>query len=287
MRRWTEIEISTLRSQYKVAGKALSKTLGRSRKAVGQKASDLGLRFVQTAEFFNEWQARAAKSKTGRKNPRQSEYLRRLHADGRRLKSAGQLAAAGCRLGEWVKQPGNHPRGMLGKSHSHETKAVISNKSKERWIAMTDQQKRDQVLKALKSRVANGTPFNKHGNWKADWRVVAGRRVYFRSRWEANYARYLEWLKSIGNIADWEHEPETFWFEKIKRGCVSYLPDFRVTNKDGSVEYHEVKGWMDARSKTKIKRMAKYHPKVKLIIVGSAAYKSLASKVGKAIPEWE
>ena len=39
----------------------------------------------------------------------------------------------------------------------------------------------------------------------------------------------LEWLKKNKQIKKWEHEPETFWFEGIMRGCRSYLPDFRVT----------------------------------------------------------
>ena len=143
------------------------------------------------------------------------------------------------------------------------------------------------IVKSAKTRAENGIPFNPHGKWKAGWRTVGGQKVYFRSRWEANYARYLEWLKTIGNIKSWEHEPETFWFDKLKRGCVSYLPDFRVTNPNGSIEYHEVKGWMDARSKTKIKRMAKYFPEIKLIVIHDKAYKKLASQISASIVGWE
>jgi hypothetical protein len=122
---------------------------------------------------------------------------------------------------------------------------------------------------------------------KAGWLEIGGKRIYCRSRWEANYARLLEMEKRQGSIKEWEHEPETFWFEGIKRGCVSYLPDFRVTQPDGSIYYVEVKGWMDPKSKTKIKRMAKYHPDVVLKVVDAAAYRSLA-KLGKSVvPGWE
>lgn len=127
----------------------------------------------------------------------------------------------------------------------------------------------------------------RRGSWKAAWRTIGGKRAFFRSRWEANYARYLEWLKSLGKIKEWEHEPETFWFDKIKRGSVSYLPDFRVTNPDDSVEYHEVKGWMDSRSKTKIRRMAKYHPGVKLIVIQQKEYRAIEQAVGLVIAGWE
>lgn len=119
------------------------------------------------------------------------------------------------------------------------------------------------------------------------WRVIAGRRIYFRSRWEANWGRYLEWLKSRGDIAEWEHEPETFWFLKIKRGVRSFLIDFRVTERSGAVVYHEVKGWMDPRSKTKLKRMAKYYPDVRVIVIDKRTMADLAAKLGRVIPGWE
>ncbi len=50
--------------------------------------------------------------------------------------------------------------------------------------------------------------------------------TYFRSRWERNWARYLNFLVQHGEITGWEYEPKTFWFHKIKRGTRSYKPDF-------------------------------------------------------------
>lgn len=67
---------------------------------------------------------------------------------------------------------------------------------------------------------------------------------------------------------------------------MSYLPDFRVTTNDNSKEYHEVKGWMDAKSRVKIKRMAKYHPEIKMVIVDQDRYKQIASTVSLLIPGW-
>lgn len=123
--------------------------------------------------------------------------------------------------------------------------------------------------------------------WNAGWREIGGIRKYYRSRWEANYARLLQFQLERGEIAKWEHEPETFWFDAIKRGTRSYLPDFRVTGLDGSVTYHEVKGWMDPRSRTKLKRMKKYHPHIKLVVVDSKVYKSLTKNANVIIPGWE
>ncbi len=123
--------------------------------------------------------------------------------------------------------------------------------------------------------------------WKGGWREVGGKRIFFRSTWEANYGRYLEWLLQRKQIAAWEHEPYTFWFNAIKRGTRSYLPDFRVTEHNGDISYHEVKGWMDARSKTKIKRMQKYYPNIKLIVIDRQGYRAIANQMRSLIPDWE
>ena len=69
-------------------------------------------------------------------------------------------------------------------------------------------------------------------------------------------------------------------FEAIKFGTRSYRPDFKIYNNNGTIEYHEVKGYMDAKSKTKIKRMAKYYPKIKLIIIDGPVYNDIKKKVG-------
>lgn len=124
------------------------------------------------------------------------------------------------------------------------------------------------------------------GQTSAAWIECGGKRFFARSKWEANYGRYLQFLKMAGVISEWEHEPETFWFTGILRGVRSYLPDFRVTNRDGSIEYHEVKGWMDAKSKTKIKRMAKYHPKILLIVRDGKWYQANRRKLAGLVPGW-
>lgn len=124
------------------------------------------------------------------------------------------------------------------------------------------------------------------GKLKSGWREIGGARKYYRSGWEANYACYLEWLKQLGKIKDWAHEPKVFWFEGLRRGCLSYLPDFLVVENDGQEAYHEVKGWMDGKSKTKIKRMAKYHPAVKLVVIDQKAYREINMKLSAIIPGW-
>lgn len=189
---------------------------------------------------------------------------------------------------EQIRKNG-HPRGALGMKHTEGAKPRMSWQSRAKWDGMTEAQRSELTMKSMKGRAAAAgciAPRRPHGSWKAAWREIAGAKIYFRSRWEYNYAVYLQWLLENGKIAKWEHEPETFWFEKIMRGVRSYLPDFRVTENDGTVEYHEVKGWMDSRSKTTLRRMKKYHPAVKLRVIDGSWFKANAGKIS-FLPGWE
>lgn len=89
-------------------------------------------------------------------------------------------------------------------------------------------------------------------------RTVSGKRKdldnkFFRSKTEANYARYLNLMK-----VKWEYEPREFDFAAVRRGCVSYKPDFYLPDED---RWIEVKGWFDKKSITKLNRFKKYYPK--------------------------
>jgi len=107
--------------------------------------------------------------------------------------------------------------------------------------------------------------------------------IYFRSKWEANYALFLDFLIKNNEIKNWEYESDTFMFDEIKLGTRSYTPDFKIYNLDDSIEYHEVKGYMDSRSKTKLKRMAKYFPDIKLILIEREFYNDMYKKFKKII----
>jgi hypothetical protein len=117
-------------------------------------------------------------------------------------------------------------------------------------------------------------------------RKIGKSAYYFKSTWEANYARYLEWLKDKEIIAEWFYEPQTFWYLNIKRGVRSYLPDFKVISKKGTHHFVEVKGYMDAKSKTKIKRFKKYYPDERLEIVDGEWFKA-NKNIRLMIPAWE
>ena len=127
------------------------------------------------------------------------------------------------------------------------------------WENITTDELASKIDKMLDTRKANGnwTPSMAGNNMYS--RARAGKRkdldnMFFRSRTEANYARYLKHTKQ-----EFDYEKQTFWFEGIKRGTRAYIPDFYLPELD---EWHEFKGWLDKKSITKMKRMKKYHPEV-------------------------
>lgn len=268
---WTDAEVDLLRAEYE--GKSFSEdidldglaaVLGRHKTNVSRKARELGLTDIR-------------------------RRVKKFRLQDCALSGEQLSRATSARVKKWMAE-NEHPRGMLGKKHTQETIDNLADANRRWWAGLTDDEKAAFTLKALKRRVAvHGqiAPNVERGTWKAGWREIGGVRKYYRSRWEANYARYLQWLKDGGEILDWQHEPETFWFEAIKRGVRSYLPDFKVTEANGSIAYHEVKGWMDDRSRTTIKRMAKYHPAVKLIVIDAKQYRALKSQLQRLVPEWE
>ncbi len=201
---------------------------------------------------------------------------------------------------QWHKTH-EHPRGMLGKKQSKRAKMAVSKAHKGK------RKSKEQIEKMLK------TTFRRYGRYggaslsKSPYSRTKGSRrkdlgnIYFRSAWEANYARFLN---LIGE--KWEFEPRTFFFKQIKRGTRSYTPDFWLPDKENWVE---IKGWFDNKSKTRLKRWKKYYPeefKKTIIVIQSKNskvqaelmaigfkhtqfefYNEIENKVSGLIKEWE
>lgn len=72
-----------------------------------------------------------------------------------------------------------------------------------------------------------------------------------RSGWESDVLRIL---KSYD--IKYEFEPRVFTFP-VKRGAKSYLPDIYLPDFD---QYIEVKGWLDDKSRTKLRRFKRHYP---------------------------
>lgn len=267
---WTADELAKLRDVYASAPplriKELAAEIGRTVDAVHVRASKLGL---------GDWHRRKVVKRKGGPMFATVEELRRHQSDARK---------------SWLAT-NPHPRGALGMKHSPQARAKVAEATRRAWLdpaskvnSAASRQKRSDNLIA---RIAAG------GMRSGYTRSAGGRRadlgdVYFRSAWEANYARYLNWRKARGDLASWEYEPRTFVFEKIKRGTRAYTPDFRLTFPDERVEWHEVKGWMDPKSKTRLARMSRYYPGEVVRVIDETWFR-MAKRTGIAamLPHWE
>lgn len=237
--------------------KGFSATLGKSRHNVARAARRMGLTRYDRPERIEKRQKRA---------------------DGHR---------------RWTEN-GGHARGFLGKKHSPEARAKLSAASKRTWATqktfggplVSEEATRGRSLRMSQMRASQPAE-NCYSRTRSGRREDLG-GMFFRSSWEANYARYLNLLMSMKVVEKWDYEPETFWFDGVKRGTNSYKPDFRVKYRnDERLEYIEVKGWETPKDRTKWKRMKKYHPHIKLVVIGPKEYKATKEKWAASIPNWE
>lgn len=289
---WGVMEDEFLRSNYPQRGKSWSaERLGRSEGSIRKRASVLRLRLSRNGDFFKDFQSRAAATKIGRKRPQQADVIRRLHQLGKMTQTPEQRKRRSEGTQRWFVLNG-HPRGFLGHRHTERVRLEQASRSRRLWADPNSKvnseefrnRKSDQVMLRRKNGLFNNGGYS---------RCKGGRRsdlggMFFRSSWEANYARILQFLKAHGGIYDWLYEAEEFWFHEIKRGTRSYLPDFKVWDKQGSIpRFVEVKGWMDQKSRTKLDRMKQYYPTVKLEVVGAKEYRVLKRQMQALIPNWE
>ena len=116
-------------------------------------------------------------------------------------------------------------------------------------------------------------------------RGTAGRRpglnnTYFRSRWEANAAAWLQWQTIV-----YEYEPKRFVFPGIKGRNYSYLPDFFLPAEN---RYLEVKGWLTPDDKVRLHRMARWFPEIRIEVIPKAFFQAICrQRMCRLIPAWE
>jgi hypothetical protein len=302
--KWTTHEVYILWREYQkeiVDLIKLSKTLHRLPSNICRKARMLGLETLQSRPKGQKQKDKMSRDR-GTLNKKQREFIAVNYNNYTKNELANLFDVSRKAISNFADRNNlktdyekrgwrwrsGHPRGMAGKNHSDELKKKISEQSRARWADPENPLHSDEHRQARSDRAH---AFQVSGKWRNGYsRARVGKRIdlnnqYFRSSWEANYARYLNWLIAQGKIKEWFYEKDRFDFP-IQRGTRSYLPDFKVVENNGEVVYHEVKGWMTQRGQTAINRMAKYYPQIKLILIAKKEYMAI-SKWKSLIGNWE
>jgi len=161
----------------------------------------------------------------------------------------------------------------------------------------------EKIMKPKKELKAKQKQYKKAKRARTAYTAKTGIRddinFFVRSTWEANFIRFLK-HKNI----EFQYEPKMFTFDNIRYGTVSYIPDFYLPKEDIWIE---IKGWLQPKSKCKMRRFKKYFPddfkKLKFICLKEdnlvdkffkeigcepyCYYNELVSQYGKVIENWE
>lgn len=273
-RKITENEVDIIRDYYQTHDannfdmNELMNIVGRSENSIGLIASRHGF-----ADYHHGHKSdlERAKMKKRINEYYNSEYYQTI---GRQLASE--------KTKNQFKEKG-HPKGFFGKHHTQEVCDIISAAVKERFSNMTYQEKHEIAMRAVQTKIENGTINNTTSNSYS--RARGGKREdlnnsYFRSAWEANIARVLNYLQ-----INWQYELRRFYFEDSVDGVLSYQPDFYLPEFDMWIE---VKGWMDEKSKTRLKLFKEQYPEEynKLMLIDQKRYYELECDY-KFLPNWE
>ena len=227
--------------------------------------------------------------KSWQKNPNQGRTGRSLCEESRKLlskKMTGHEVSVETRKKISETGIGREPwnKGLTKEEDSRllSVSIKISEWNKE---FMTED-KKAQISATLKKKYANGMkiPHAKSG-FRKDL------NMYFRSTWEANYARLL-----IFQSQDVVYENTVFSLLDTDGSILStYTPDFKI----GYNEFTEVKGHADSstewkceckrciRDKNKMHLMSIQYPDINVYILGKKEYKEIAKCFARKIPNWE
>jgi hypothetical protein len=301
---WTEGEIAILRDAYSrptVDLSVLSIQFKRSRQNICRKAREIGLptnvHRKHSPEAILAYSLSRSQLTPGDRQWLRENYnnhtdvelgniLKKSRSSIRHFLSRSKLIRD-IKARGWKHRNG-HPRGFLGHKHDPSSREIMGVASRAAWSnpksklnSPEERQRRSDVMVASQR---NGLIRNRYSRGRMGKRADLG-GLYVRSSWEANYARYLNWIQGRGEIQSWSYEADRFDFP-VKRGTRSYMPDFKVIENDGAVVYHEVKGWMTQKGQTALNRMKTHYPNVRVILIAKKEYQAL-SKWRGLIPGWE
>ena len=203
---------------------------------------------------------------TTEQNRKKSETLKELYASGKRVITDHQRKVSSETMKKtWEEgriDTANHwSRTEQGKKRISEAGTGRFHSEATRRNMSLSQQKRIRTRRETYYTSA-------HGGTRQDL------GMYFRSNWEANFARILNYQDR-----KWEYEPQTFQVDN----STSYTPDFYLVDE---CKFYELKGRMDDRSRLKLDLMKEKFPMVTIELIEGKEY-DLLRKEFKHLVAWE
>jgi predicted nucleic acid-binding Zn ribbon protein len=200
---------------------------------------------------------------TGRFLP--NKHYSKCRVCGKKIKSYRKYCSVECRKKGYFGE--GNPRWIKDREHRV---CPICNKS----FRIDRLNQKCCSFKCFKKLFIGRKPYHSKGGKRID---LDGK--YFRSIWEANYARYLNYLGM-----KWEYEPQTFKYPYVRVGPKSYLPDFYLPSVNTFVE---IKGWEKPRDVLRMQRFDNYFPGVEVRLINAKTYHNLERMFGDKVPGWE
>ena len=166
--------------------------------------------------------------------------------------------------------------GMKGKHHTDERNKKLSEKHKMSMSKLTPEERKIKFGNPGNSHYSFGKPpcigsckFSKGGT-----RKDLGQ--YFRSTWEANFARIMNLLR-----LEYKYEEEVFKLDDNGKP-MTYTPDFYINGC-----YYEIKGYWRGSDKIKTDLFKEQYPQYSLIIIDDKEYRKLKNHFSFMILNWE
>ena len=208
-------------------------------------------------------------TRTDAQNQKVATTLKQQYASGQRKPAVEAMLAVGWSSERIAKQKATS-RERIGTDHWSQTAAGKQRISKIHTGKTISLKQRKAVSDAAKKRLQSENQFS---------RCKKGKRpdlggTFFRSSWEANYARILN-----HQGVRWQYEPETFQVGESE----TYTPDFKL--EDGTLV--EIKGWWTESGKRKVNLFQSKYPTMKLEIVTRKEYTALSKTYRNLITNWE
>lgn len=166
------------------------------------------------------------------------------------------------------------------------------SKTEEHKQALKDAKAKEDKIKRAKINGDNRRGKPQPEGWVQNMKITyggvfrgrAGKRkdlddMYFRSSWEANYARVLKCSQ-----IDYYFEQKSFLIDLPNGGKSRYTPDFYLPQHD---KFIEVKGYWMPNARIKYILFKKQYPNIKIEILDGEKYNQLKEEYKELIKEWE